>query len=129
MPSLEVAQAYLKALDLNYLIDFMCGERYPLPRWIRAEAEYCCQLYKNFLWLNKQYPDQTLVPTLEIDEFWHNHILYTKNYARDCLMIFGHYFHHEPMESDEDPEILTANYLETKRLYLTEFGMPLSLVK
>ena len=122
------AQVYLEALNLDYLIDFMCGERYPLPRWRRVDAEHCASLYKNFLWLNKKHSGQTLVPTREIDEFWHNHILYTRQYARDCLAIFGRYLHHEPSPPDEDPADLVKHYLHTKALYAAEFGQELTLL-
>ena len=128
MPSLEEAQAYVQQLDLGYLIDFMCGEQYPLPRWLRSEAEHCCQLYKNFLLLNLKFLSSHLVPTREIDEFWHNHILYTRNYVRDCMAIFGHYFHHEPTDPAENPDVLIKNYSRTKELYLAEFSEPLELI-
>lgn len=122
MPSLAQAKLYLAQLDLSYVTAFMASERYPLPRWTLADAEACGRLYKNFLWLNKKYPDQALVPSKEIDEYWHNHILYTRLYVRDCGHIFGHYLHHEPQGLDEDPQSLIDQYIHTKALYLAEFG-------
>ncbi len=83
----------------------------PLPRWTYSDAEYCCQLYKNFLLLIKKHLPTLLVPTREIDEFWHNHILYTRNYLQDCKHIFGHYLHHEPASPDEEPEKLIEGFL------------------
>lgn len=126
--NLEAAQDYIQQLDLSYIVDAMCAETYPLPRWVKIEAEYCAKLYKNFLWLNKKHLPQALVPTREIDEFWHNHILYTKNYIHDCLKIFGHYFHHEPLTPEEDVTLLTENFLKTKELYFLEFGESLGLI-
>ena len=69
MPNTLAARRYLTELNLDYLIDFMSGDRYPLPRWQRSDAEVCAQLYKNFLWLNKRHGAQALVPTRERDEF------------------------------------------------------------
>lgn len=126
-PSLDQARAYLDALDLRYIIRVMCSSQYPLPRWTEADAQHCAQLYKNFLWLNKKYLPQPLVPTREIDEFWHNHILYTKQYMHDCQAIFGFYFHHAPSSPDENPEILVDNFVTTRRLYLAEFNQALVL--
>lgn len=132
---LDKAKQYLAELDLNYISDFMCSEGYPLPRWIKSEAEQCCLLYKNFLWLNKKHfasplsSEFDLVPTREIDEFWHNHILYTQQYMKDCYYIFGHYFHHEPASLSSDLEKLIRDFEQTEKLYLEEFKTPLVLIK
>ncbi len=126
--SLEAARTYLAELDLNYIITAMCAPSYPLPRWIEAEARHCASLYKNFLWLQKKYAPVFLVPTRHIDEFWHNHILYTRNYLHDCLHIFGHYLHHEPASPNDDPKVLIDAYLQTKQYYVREFGVELEAV-
>lgn len=99
--SLEEAKAYLAALDLSYLIEDMTGDNYPLPRWTLEDATLALPIYKNFLYLQKKYFSYPLVPTKEIDEFWHNHILYTKNYHKDCSHIFGHYLHHQPIAKNK----------------------------
>jgi hypothetical protein len=125
---LEAAREYINALDLSYIVNFMCSERYPLPRWSQSDAMLCCRLYKNFLFLFKKYLPEHLVPTREIDEFWHNHILYTKNYCRDCAAIFGHYLHHDPASPDENPEQLVDEFRKTKAYYLAEFKQPLEVM-
>ncbi len=119
--SLENAKNYLAQLNLSFIIDALCSPHYPLPRWTKPDAEACSQLYKNFLWLNKLHLPKNLVPTKEIDEFWHQHILHTKEYLRDCKNIFGFYFHHNPTSPDENPEKLIADFLVTKALYLEAF--------
>jgi hypothetical protein len=127
--SIEFARDYLKRLDLNYIAELMCSEQYPLPRWTYEDAQRCCQLYKNFLFLIKKHLPLSLVPTREIDEFWHNHILYTRNYLRDCEQLFGHYLHHEPATTGENPAQLIKNFVLTKQLYWEEFKEPLVLEK
>ncbi len=126
--SLEEARLYLVQLDLGYIIESMCGDRYPLPRWTQADAVYCCQLYKNFLLLQKMHAPIPMVPTREIDEFWHNHILYTQNYLRDCVCIFGHYLHHLPASPADDPQQLVDGFLRTKQLYLEAFHHPMNVM-
>lgn len=118
----DQAKAYLDALDLQYLADSMSSAHYPLPRWQRADTLRCLQHYKNFLWLHRLHPDIPLVPTKEIDECWHNHILHTERYAADCEQIFGRYFHHHPAIPGADDATLTANFLQTKALYLQTFN-------
>lgn len=127
--TLEEARQYIQALDLNYIVDTMCSDQYPLPRWSLLDAKACCQRYKNFLFLFKKHPQEPLVPTREIDEFWHNHILYTKNYLHDCMMIYGYYLHHEPATPNDHPESLVSLYQKTKEYYFQEFNEPLSLYR
>lgn len=123
--SLLEAKLYLEHLDLSYIANAMCHPSYPLPRWVIVDAERCCRLYKNFLYLQKKHYPAPLVPTREIDEFWHNHILHTKQYSHDCEQIFGHYLHHQPATPDENPQALINEFLQTKQWYLEEFGEPL----
>lgn len=126
--SLVQAKAYLQQLDLSYIAKAMCSTDYPLPRWTLSDALHCCAIYKNFLFLQKKHFPAFLVPTKEIDEYWHNHILHTRKYFLDCLHIFGHYLHHEPVtEADNDNiDILVKNYVNTKKLYLAEFKQPMN---
>jgi hypothetical protein len=92
-----------------------------LPQWTEEDATHCARLYKNFLFLFKKHFPEPLVPTRHIDEFWHNHILYTKKYTEDCLNIFGHYLHHEPAGEGDSVE-LVEQFLKTKQYYFDEFG-------
>lgn len=125
--ALEQAKNYLDSLDLTYLADAMSSASYPMPRWQHEVAMQCLQRYKNFLWLHKLYPTIPLVPTKEIDECWHNHILYTRHYTRDCEQLFGHYFHHLPAQPGEGDTELAALYLQTKNLYLQTFHQPINI--
>jgi hypothetical protein len=52
--------------------------------------------YRQFLKLAAKYPDAPLVPSEEVDEFWHMHILDTQRYGADCERIFGYMIHHDP---------------------------------
>lgn len=126
--SLKQAEQYLLHLDLGYIIQTMCAPSYALPKWQIDDAQRCCELYKKFLWLQKKYPDQTLVPTRDIDEFWHNHILHTKQYFTDCKQIFGHYLHHAPALPEDNHAELITKYNQTKALFLHEFKQPLTLI-
>jgi hypothetical protein len=38
-----------------------------------------------------------LSPAPDVDEGWHNFILFTKDYAEFCTRYFGHFIHHEPV--------------------------------
>lgn len=112
---------YIDQLDLGYIIDTLCAEGYPLPRWTRTDAEQCCRRYKNFLFLQKKYPEVKIVPPKDVDEFWHQHILHTERYIHDCQQIFGGYLHHVPISMHDDMKKLTDDFVKTKQLYWEEF--------
>ena len=128
--ALASANDYLQQLDLSYIARKMCSQHYPMPQWQPALAEICIMLYKRFLWLLIKYPEAKLVPTRDMDEVWHNHILYTKNYTQDCLSLFGRYIHHVPSDPDDSQEMssVLAQFEETKKLYFQEFGEVLQVL-
>ena len=118
--------AYWEALDLSYLAETMTSPAYPLPRWQTTDALRALKHYKNFLWLHKLHPNMTFVPSKEIDECWHNHILHTERYTEDCEHIFGRYLHHAPATPGKDDDTLITNYMRTKELYRQVFNIDLS---
>lgn len=96
--------------------------------WSREQCDTTEKWYKRFLILNLMYPELSIVPTREIDEFWHFHILDTEKYAEDCQMTFGHFLHHFPyfgMRGEDDKKELEESFARTKELFLSEFEEPL----
>jgi hypothetical protein len=64
--------------------------------WTLEKADATETHYKAFLQLHLLYPKGMHVPTEDIDEMWHAHILDTGKYMIDCYSVFGHYLHHFP---------------------------------
>lgn len=92
--------------------------------WSLDKANYIGELYRTFLFLIYKYPDDGVVPTREIDSFWHYHILDTRKYHEDCKKIFGHYIHHNPylgFRGDGDALELQRKFSHTKMLIRREF--------
>lgn len=86
------------------------------------DVEY---LYRRFLCMVVLHPTKSIVPTKDIDSFWHQHILDTRAYAEDCQKIFGKFIHHFPylgMRGEEDAKLLLDCFEETKSIYLELFG-------
>lgn len=109
---------HIKNLDLNYLVLRLVHKL----KWKPVDAENAVRKYKNFLILISMHPDINCVPTPEIDEVWHNHILHTRRYADDCNQIFGKYLHHQPsMATAEELALLYEGYTKTMRLYESTF--------
>src|SRR5690348_15416310 len=64
--------------------------------WTQEEVDKAEMDYKRYLALTKACPDFTIVPCLNIDIFWHDHILDTYRYAQDCKELFRGFLHHYP---------------------------------
>lgn len=95
--------------------------------WERDKIDAVEELYKKFLHLCKKY-GKGIVPTKEIDQFWHYHILDTRAYHSFCNDVFGGYFHHYPyfgMRGEEDAQNLETAFFKTKDLFLKEFNEPM----
>jgi hypothetical protein len=54
---------------------------------------------------NTNFPDQIFMPRSmrEIDEMWHEFILFTEDYTQFCKLYFGEYMHHLPNIFDNMP--------------------------
>jgi hypothetical protein len=52
--------------------------------------------YRRFLKLKISYPHKRFSPTRNMDKVWHQHILDTASYRRDCMNLFGKFIDHRP---------------------------------
>lgn len=93
--------------------------------WNPEKAEKVAIQYRRFLTLVRENPNATIVPTEDVDEFWHNHVLDTLKYAEDCTEFFGFFLHHFPylgLRGGDDVKRLTEAFEATKTLYAERFG-------
>ena len=78
----------INALDLDpikvKLMHKESGEGWSLERANAVEFEY-----RRFLTLMKKYPHEQTSPLVDVDTFWHYHILDTMKYAADCEAVLA----------------------------------------
>ena len=96
------------------------GEGWSLEKVNAVEFEY-----RRFLYLMKMFPNEQTAPLMDVDIFWHYHILDTMKYAVDCDNVFGYFLHHFPYiglrgEDDEEAHERVGNRM--KELYEETFG-------
>lgn len=92
--------------------------------WTREQADRVERQYKRFLFMAATM-DQPFVPTDDIDEFWHTHILDTQKYTEDCQNVFGYFLHHFPyfgMRGEEDAANLRSLFEASCHAYEIEYG-------
>ena len=112
----------MKLPDLNDLLEYknpavlkLYIQNYPQNK---LTAEQAFEEVLKYLWLSKkhsldmqnnsnsaEFPDECFMPRSmrEIDEMWHEFILFTQDYSNFCIEYFGEYIHHMPNIFDNAP--------------------------
>lgn len=93
--------------------------------WTPEQADAVELEYRRFLYLMMKFPHEQTSPGLDVDIFWHYHILDTAKYAADCQRAFGYFVHHYPylgMGGDDPLEELHAAGERMRQLYEQTFG-------
>lgn len=94
--------------------------------WTSQQADAVEREYKRFLYLMKAFPTKQTAPSVDVDTFWHYHILDTMKYAADCEQAFGYFLHHYPyvgMEGGaDDAEVHEAAGECMRTIYEETFG-------
>jgi hypothetical protein len=116
--------AVINSLNLDRiklkLMHGQSGEGWDHARADAAEAEY-----RRFLYLTRKYPEERMAPSVEVDTFWHYHILDTVKYAEDCEQVFGAYLHHDPyvgIGEGSSPADQARAADRMREIYDAEFG-------
>jgi hypothetical protein len=102
------------------LMHVASGEGWSLEKANAVEHEY-----RRFLCLMKKYPNENTAPLVDVDTFWHYHILDTMKYAADCEQAFGYFLHHYPyvgMGAEEDDQVRIDAGARMGELYEATFG-------
>ena len=114
----------ITALDLEpikvKLMHQQSGEGWTLERANAVEFEY-----RRFLYLMKRHPNEQTAPLVDVDTFWHYHILDTMKYAADCEAVFGRFLHHFPyigLRGEDDEQAHERVGQRMQELYETTFG-------
>jgi hypothetical protein len=73
--------------------------------------------YKRFIYLVIQHGK--VAPSDAVDQVWHQHILYTSDYAEFCRKYAWRFLHHNPDRTDGASQ---DSFNTTRALYQIEFG-------
>ncbi len=85
--------------------------------WTKDKAVKISREYRQFLLLIAFNKGIMVVPwSQDLDDFWHQHILSTLKYTRDCNDIFGRYIHHDP-DTKQVPGKQESAWNDTKHMY------------
>lgn len=108
-----------KAIIAGFNLDFIPAKMQK-SGWSKKVSQIAVEEYKEFLLLCYLKPEGAMVPSKRVDAVWHEHILDTQAYVKDCDELFGHYMHHNP-HFFGTPEFDVAAE-ETNKSYKKAFG-------
>ena len=54
---------------------------------------------KNYFYISSHSNDIVIMPSIVIDNLWHEFLLYSKEYHSFCDNAFGYFFHHSPNDT------------------------------
>ncbi|MCM4083091.1 glycine-rich domain-containing protein [Paractinoplanes hotanensis] len=123
---LPAVRRYIEAIDFTALKHRLVQKRDILgSEWSPARAVHAERCYKNWLYLRRRHESEMLPGPVDIEHFWHGHILDTRAYFEHCDRIFGYYLHHFPYFGGRgrlDRSELAAAWRRTQARYHAEFG-------
>lgn len=90
------------------------------PGWCEEEIDLLIFQYRLFLHVKKKFRGRQVMPSAEIDEFWHEHILHTVKYRNDCAEFLGFFLDHTPIDDLTEAEC-NAIRDETIEMFMAEF--------
>src|SRR5450830_93474 len=117
----------IEALDLEAIKRKLMHEQSG-EGWSVARADAIAKEYRRFLFMMHQFPQESFAPLVDVDTFWHYHILDTRKYAADCQQTFGYFLHHHPYVGLEagDAAVNAAEHAQygerMRQLYQASFG-------
>ncbi|MDB5970338.1 MAG: hypothetical protein JWQ90_2788 [Hydrocarboniphaga sp.] len=93
--------------------------------WTQSFARQALIEYLRYCWLSV-HSESALSPSDTVDQVWHQHLQYTRDYwQRFCPQFLGRPLHHEPGEPGRPAgERYRAQYAETLASYQRCFGLP-----
>lgn len=123
---LEMIEMEVGSLDIDHICDRVMNER----RWAPAKVQEVKNRYLRFLILSVTV-EEVIIPSKDIDAIWHEHILDTEVYERDCMGCFGFILHHHPGYGTKDQaeaQKLREQYERTCAIYAEHYGEPYEFV-
>jgi len=95
-------EGFVKKLESGNL-DFVKKRLQDQHNWKESGSEQARLDFLRFMSLTKLVKEQ-LVPSVQVDEFWHSFILFTKEYKSWCENNWGdgEFLHHQPGHKEDD---------------------------
>ena len=104
------------SLDLSRVEARLRQEKTLPPETVAAAVDE----YRKFLALAAVERKPLGMLSTWVDEVWHAHLLFTRQYARDCAAVIGHFLHHTP--ALPEAPVASEDERRFRRAYRERFG-------
>jgi hypothetical protein len=119
----DEAKAIVDCWDFSLAVEKLQEPAY--AGWTLERSRQAELNYKRYLSLICGLGGYRPVPSADIDRFWHEHILDTERYARDCGELFNKMLHHYPyfgMRGDADNQNWKEAAAFSNEIWTSLFG-------
>lgn len=116
----------IDALDLEPVVYKLMHPEPGADALSLAQADRDVAMYRYFWKLCLLEPGATLVPSRELDNVWHTHMLDTAKYRADCDWVFGSFLDHFPyfgFRGVDDRLAWQQGFVSTRQLFRDHFGI------
>lgn len=101
-------------------LDPICRSLVAKNGWDEDTARDVADEYRKFMAIKAAYPGVRQAPSEVVDEFWHKHLLFLRDYEQMCLKVNdGLLYHFQCADRDFTVSVYTGNTLPALR---REFG-------
>lgn len=115
----DIIHERLTELDLSWIHKELLNPEGDY-KWSDDKVRAIDRAYRRFLATCTMFPEESIVPSNDVDVFWHLHILNTLAYTRDTQKVLGFYLHHVP-SSDGEKSILKEAFLKSQQMEVQLF--------
>jgi hypothetical protein len=92
--------------------------------WAMLYAARVIEEYRKFVFLTIA-AGHMAVPSDQVDQAWHQHLLYTRSWSDFCANVLRRPLHHEPSKGGADEQSrFRTGYAQTLQSYRSFFGEP-----
>lgn len=93
------------------------------PEWRQSSIiKQMITRYFHFMQLKASYPNNLLIPTLDIEIIWQTHLLRPKMYHDDCMRLFHRVIDHSLLTNDLEQFLKEQAFIDTCKLYKERYG-------
>jgi len=118
--SVQESVRRLNSWDFSRVRDFLVNHAI----YEEDELDDIQREYTRYLALIVGYGGARFIMSSAVDDFWHAHVLHTKDYQAMCHWLGRGFIHHHPTSSKAERDALSSEYDDTIRTYAKHFGTP-----
>ncbi len=106
---------------MNFQFDPLIHRMVDKYDWTEDRSRSVFEDTKRYLFLART-TSLPLIPPPDVDEVWHNFILFTVDYASFCERFLGKFIHHRPRRRDDPPTGNGFTVKDTLEVAKANFG-------